>query len=189
MARFVESSSKRGYCLICDRAISDHVEVTTADHEHPLGFTFRQCPNSMGVRLRGAPADPADPALRSFSTGATRSPDHDRIDPEGFLNPLVVNRFAEYMHKYRRQSDGQWRDSDNWQKGIPCSVWMKGLWRHFLHLWLRHRGYLVTDPKAGVDIVEDLCAIIFGAQGYMLEVLKGAVSSPEAGSTPTERAL
>lgn len=110
--------------------------------------------------------------LREFDTGATRSLDDLRIDPEGFLSPIVLNRFAEYMNKHRRQADGSVRDSDNWQKGIPLDAYMKGTWRHFLHLWLRHRGFVVTDPKAGVDIEEDLCALLFNVQGYLFEVLK-----------------
>lgn len=111
--------------------------------------------------------------LRRFDTGATRSPDAARDDPEGYLSPLVIQRFSEYMTKHRIQSDGKVRASDNWQKGMPITSYMKGLWRHFLHAWLRHRGYMVNDPLAGVDIEEDLCAIIFNAQGYLHEMLVG----------------
>lgn len=111
-------------------------------------------------------------AMREFETGATRNADADRIDPEGFLSPLVIERFCEYMAENRLQADGSIRDSDNWQKGIPLAVYMKGLWRHFLHLWTRHRGFAVNDPKAAVDIERDLCAVIFNAQGYLHELLK-----------------
>lgn len=110
-------------------------------------------------------------ALRTFDTGATRSPDAERIDPEGFLSPLVIERFCEYMHRHRVQADGSVRASDNWQLGIPASVYMKGLWRHFLHLWTRYRGYSVADPHASRDMEEDLCAIFFNAQGLLFELL------------------
>lgn len=110
--------------------------------------------------------------LRQFDTGATRSPDTNRYDPEGFLSPIVIERFCEYMNKHRVQSDGSIRDSDNWQKGIPRSAYMKGMWRHFLHLWTRYRGYTVQDKLATENIEEDLCSILFNAQGLLFEILK-----------------
>ena len=54
--------------------------------------------------------------IRKFETGATRDTDEGKLDFEGFFSPIVMERFAEYMNKHRRQSDGQLRDSDNWQK-------------------------------------------------------------------------
>lgn len=117
-------------------------------------------------------------AARQFETGATRSDDSVRYDPEGFLSPIALERFFEYMNKHRRQADGKLRDSDNWQKGIPLTTYVKGIWRHFLHLWQRHRGWTVVDPFAAVDIEEDLCAIIFNAQGYLHELLKNKRARP-----------
>lgn len=111
--------------------------------------------------------------VRKFETGATRSGDIGRYDPEGFLSPIVLERFAEYMNKHRVQPDGSVRDSDNWQKGIPRDAYMKGMWRHFLHLWTRHRGYQVQDQGAAADLEEDLCALLFNVQGYLFELLKG----------------
>lgn len=110
--------------------------------------------------------------VRKFETGATRSNDKGRIDPEGFLSPIVIERYSEYMNKHRVQPDGTIRASDNWQKGIPKETYMKGLWRHFLHLWTRHRGFKVTDPLATADIEEDLCSVLFNAQGMLFEILK-----------------
>lgn len=111
---------------------------------------------------------------RVFATGATRSGDADRIDPEGFLSPIALERFCAYMQKHRVLEDGNLRDSDNWQKGMPAESYMKALWRHFLHLWTRHRGFEVRDPKAGASAEEDLCAIIFNAQGMLHERLKAS---------------
>lgn len=110
--------------------------------------------------------------VRTFETGATRSADTGRIDPEGFLSPLVLERYCEYMGKHRLQPDGNLRASDNWQKGIPLTTYVKGLWRHFLHFWTRHRGFTILDPLAAADIEEDLCAIMFNAQGYLFELLQ-----------------
>lgn len=110
--------------------------------------------------------------VRSFETGATRSSDAGRYDPEGFLSPIVIERFCEYMNKHRVQPDGSIRASDNWQKGIPKDAYMKGMWRHFLHLWTRHRGFQVMDQNAAADIEEDLCALLFNVQGMLFEVLR-----------------
>ncbi|MCE5283118.1 MAG: hypothetical protein LLG93_13555 [Deltaproteobacteria bacterium] len=110
--------------------------------------------------------------VRSFNTGATRSADAGRYDPEGFLSPIVIERYCEYMNANRVQPDGSVRDSDNWQKGIPLAAYAKGMGRHHLHFWTRHRGYQVMDEKAAKDLEEDLCAIIFNASGYLFELLK-----------------
>lgn len=111
-------------------------------------------------------------ASRKFESGATRSPDIERFDPEGFFSPLVFDRYCAYMHAHRIQSNGTTRASDNWQKGLPLETYMKGLWRHFLHFWTRHRGWAVKDLGAAPDIEGDLCAILFNAQGYLHELLK-----------------
>ena len=110
--------------------------------------------------------------VRTFDTGATRSADALRDDPEGYLSPLAIDRYNQYMTKHRLQPDGSIRDSDNWQKGMPLATYMKGMWRHFLHLWLRHRGWPVRDELAATDKEEDCCSIIFNAQGYLHELIK-----------------
>jgi len=106
--------------------------------------------------------------IRQFETGATRDTADGKLDYEGFYSPIVMKRFAEYMNKHRKQSDGNLRDSDNWQKGIPKNEYMKSLYRHFMDLWLMHRGYEGREE----DIEETLCAVLFNAQGYMFELLK-----------------
>lgn len=111
-------------------------------------------------------------AMNTFDTGATRSEDVVRDDPEGYLSPLFIDMYNKYMTKHRVQADGAVRDSDNWQKGIPKSRYMKGLWRHFMHMWTRHRGYDVTDPLAAESLEEDMGAMFFNLQGYAHEYLK-----------------
>lgn len=143
-----------GYCQQCEQWIGDGAgQPVSAMKPGPIFYNDGQ-------------------TIRSFDTGATRSSETGRYDPEGFLSPLVIERFCEYMNKNRSQADGSTRDSDNWQKGIPLAAYIKGMWRHFLHLWTRHRGHVVRDPKAAQDIEEDLCAILFNAQGYLHEILK-----------------
>lgn len=110
--------------------------------------------------------------IRSFKTGATRDTSEHKLEYDGFLSPIVLQRFAEYMDKHRVQSDGGLRDSDNWQKlfGTPeehRDVCMQSLLRHTMDLWLFHRGYKGRD-----DIEEALCAIMFNSMAYMYSLLK-----------------
>ncbi len=107
--------------------------------------------------------------VREFETGATRDTDNGKHDPEGFLHPLVIERFNEYMHENRVQKDGSLRDSDNWQKGIPRSAYMKSLWRHFHDVWLWHRG---CGYKAKEPLQIALCGLMFNAMGFLHETLK-----------------
>ena len=104
---------------------------------------------------------------RKFNTGATRDTDTGKIDPEGFFSPIVIKAYCEYMHKHRVQSDGKLRDSDNWQRGIPRSAYMKSLLRHVLDVWLEHRGHKSRD-----GIKEALCGVIFNSMGYLYELLR-----------------
>jgi len=105
--------------------------------------------------------------MRNFETGATRDSADDKFDYEGFIDPLVLERFGEYMHKHRKQADGALRASDNWQKGIPKDAYMKSVIRHLMDWWKQHRGH------SGQDTLEDsLCAVIFNAQGYLHEIIK-----------------
>jgi hypothetical protein len=104
--------------------------------------------------------------VRQFETGATRNSEEGKYDYEGFLSPLVVERFAEYMHKHRVQADGKLRDSDNWQKGMPRDAYMKSGYRHFFDWWKEHRGHA---SREGLE--DALCALLFNVQGYLHEVL------------------
>jgi hypothetical protein len=118
--------------------------------------------------------------LRTFASGATRDTAQNKIDPEGFLDPLVIAAFSEYMDRHRVQSDGDLRDSDNWQKGFTRAAIMKSMWRHFLDLWLLHRGrgprsadHLTLFSERGFEAVkqEILCALLFNVQAYLREVI------------------
>ena len=109
--------------------------------------------------------------MREFSTGATRDNDTDKYDYEGFLHPLVLERFAVYMNKHRKQADGKLRDSDNWQKGIPKDAYIKSAWRHFMDWWFEHRGL-----KSREGLEDALCALMFNVMGYLYEHLKERVS-------------
>lgn len=102
--------------------------------------------------------------MRKFGSGATRDDETNKLDYEGFLSPIVLQRFARYMHQHRIQADGNLRDSDNWQKGMPRDAYMKSAWRHFMAWWSAHRN--------GQNDEEALCALLFNTMGYLYEVLR-----------------
>jgi len=112
--------------------------------------------------------------MRQFDTGATRDTDVGKPDYEGFLSPLVLERFGKYMDKHRHQADGKVRDSDNWQKGIPRDAYIKSAFRHFVDVWKEHRG---ISTKDGIE--EALCALMFNIMGYLYEYLKSCKTDPD----------
>lgn len=109
--------------------------------------------------------------MREFESGATRNSDEDSFDYEGFLSPLVLERYAAYMHEHRKQADGKMRDSDNWQNGIPLASYMSSMWRHFFDVWKHHRGVPIQ-----VTLQDALCALLFNVMGMLHEVIKKAQS-------------
>lgn len=115
----------------------------------------------------------AKPVGRVFETGAYRDGDTDKLDYEGFFSPLVLTRRAEYMHRHRVQSNGEMRDSDNWQLGIPKEQYMKSLFRHFVELWTEHRALLGGDGSTdSIDTIEEaICALMFNCEGLLHELL------------------
>jgi hypothetical protein len=126
--------------------------------------------------------------MRTFDTGATRDGDADKLDYEGFLSPLVLRRYAEYMHKHRKQADGNLRDADNWQKGMPRAAYMKSLWRHFMEVWSGWRKVINamggrTGPFTEPELQEALCAVLFNVMGLLHELLLGR----DVGAEKTER--
>jgi hypothetical protein len=104
---------------------------------------------------------------RTFPTGAYRDSDDDKPDYAGYLSPLVIQAYGQYMLKHQVQSNGELRASDNWQAGIPRGEYLKSMWRHLLDLWLEHDGYQSRD---GID--EALGGLVFNVCGFWLETLK-----------------
>lgn len=136
--------------------------------------------------------------MRQFDTGATRDGDKYKHDYEGFESPLVQFAFGNYMDRHRYQADGRVRESDNWQKGMPITQYMKSIKRHEHQLWALHRGYFVYlekvyegETKVGekthifltglteipknweeVTITDALCGLRFNVNGYLHEHMK-----------------
>jgi hypothetical protein len=107
--------------------------------------------------------------MTKFETGATRSANEGKLDYRGFISPLAMKRFAEYMNRHRVQADGTIRASDNWKKGMPMDRYAESMVRHAFEFWQEYdlgRMGLVNDPFA---MDEALCALVFNALGYLHE--------------------
>jgi len=138
-----------GKCIICNG------QLTTGDAN---GI----CSNCAQLWSATAP-------IRSFDTGATRDTEEGKLDFEGFINPLVLYKYAEYMNKNRLMKDGTVRDSDNWQKGFGekhLDVCMKSAFRHFMDMWMEHRG---LESRDGLD--EAICGLLFNVMAYYKKIL------------------
>ena len=118
--------------------------------------------------------------MRQFNTGATRDTDVEKYDYEGFYHPLVVERFGQYMHHHRKQADGNLRDSDNWQRGIPIPVYVKSMLRHVISVW---KGWRMQQTISE----EEACAILFNVQGMLLESIKRRITNACETSTPVQQ--
>jgi len=115
--------------------------------------------------------------IRKFSTGATRDTSDGKYDYEGFLSPIVIQKYAEYMHSNRKQSDGSLRAGDNWQKHFGenhYAVCMKCMWRHFMDLWLEHRKLKSRD-----GIENAIMGILFNVMAYADKYYKDKLKKKE----------
>ena len=92
---------------------------------------------------------------------------NEKVEQRWNMSILVLEKYAQYLHKHKIQSNGEIRSSDNWKKGIPLSAYAKSMWRHFLDVMKGHEGYLPSEK-----LQDALCAVIFNAMGYLHEILK-----------------
>lgn len=105
--------------------------------------------------------------IRTWDSGANRNASASKRDIEGFISPIVLKLFSDYMHENRFLADGSFRDSDNWQNGIPIDVYHQCLQRHVLDVWLLHRGY-----KGRHDYLKSLNGALFNIMGLIHEYAK-----------------
>lgn len=101
--------------------------------------------------------------MRKFETGATRDDNDSKMDYSGFIAPEFLRSFAAYMHKHRKQADGNLRASDNWKKGMPIECYKESLIRHVIDWW---QAFDNKDWESADDLAN---AITFNLQGYVYE--------------------
>ncbi len=134
---------------------------------------------------------PGNGSQTGFTTGATRSTDANKVDYEGHINPEVLAIYGDYMNRHRVQRDGQLRQSDNWQKGIPLYRYVKSLIRHTFEFWRMWRGTTVLNPDNNklFTFQDVLCAILFNVMGIMYEMQRAKAQNllREVALMPSER--
>ncbi len=125
--------------------------------------------------------------MRTFAGGATRNDDSKKNDYRGFVSPIALRAYGDYMTEHRVQKDGTVRASDNWKNGIPRKAYLSSIKRHDQDVHLIMEGHVATNPDTGepVTLVEALSALMFNVQGLLHEVLLGR----DTGETPHERAM
>ena len=114
-----------------------------------------------------------DKDIREWDSGGKRDTDEGKLDYDGFLSPVVLKRFAQYMQKHRTMRDGSIRDSDNWKAGFGdfrehAETCMKSMFRHFMCVWGIHR----CDEDETGDLEEALCGVMFNAMAWLHRLLK-----------------
>lgn len=129
---------------------------------------FKPIASTENVRIRHERKE----QIRTFDTGATRDTAKGKLSYVRALSPIVLQRYVQYLDAHRKQPDGSLRDFDNWKKGIPEETYLDGLGRHFVAAWLLAQGFLAGDNHGLVTLEDTLCAIIFGASGWLHELLK-----------------
>lgn len=110
--------------------------------------------------------------IRTFETGATRSPAAGKPDYAKYLSPEALRAFGRYMLKHQVQSDGSFRAGNNWKKGIPLDSYMSSMWRHFFDVWEIHE--CGQDSEDEELMRESLCALLFNVFGYLHEYEKAS---------------
>lgn len=145
------------HCLLFEnqQLSSQEVSLIYSDNDAESGFIDDARPNEKSTIFG---------EIRKFESGGVRDTDEGKLDLEGFLSPIVIEAFGEYMNKHRILPNKEVRDSDNWLNGFGdkhFDVCMKSLWRHFLDLWLEHRGF-----KSREGIEDAMNGIIFNVMAY-----------------------
>lgn len=141
------------------RCISDNENALICPDFKPKAFTG-------GLKIEDGPV------IRKFETGATRDTVEGKLSYVRALSPIVLQRYVQYLDVHRKQPDGSMREFDNWKKGIPEETYLDGLGRHFVAVWLLAQGFPALDNHGSVTLEDTLCAIIFGASGWLHELLK-----------------
>lgn len=139
---------------------------------------------------------------REFETWATRNSDVWKLEFSKYVHPLNEFNFAQYM-KSHQFIDGEYREGDNWTKGIPFNSLFESAYRHMQALWLMYNGYTVNetnkdwefdwvlgtiDPEKAKEMwityhtknyVEQINAIRFNLEAMKLQLLTGNIINEE----------
>ena len=122
-----------------------------------------------------------DYKMRQFEGGATRDADDHPDKPSYYkaLSPIVLREYVKYLGRHRTLPDGSKRDWDNWKNGLPMDVYMEGLLRHTMAVWLIQQGFKSYDNHGEVNLKDSLCGIMFNCIGMLHELLKEEIKAED----------
>lgn len=158
------------YSILSGREIHDYPRPEEFDANAYMEGTREWAPDQLSIQATSEISEKVEISkMLGFDTGATRNRKEDEIKFEGFLSPLALLMYGEYMHKHRFTADGTTRAADNWQNGIPLDSYMDSMLRHVMDVWLIHRGH---RELARESLKEALSGLFFNVQGYAHESVK-----------------
>jgi len=161
--------------------------TTTTEYVRKRGETSKTCVTystkaeaeaafALYLEKQKFPQEPVAGAARSFQSGATRDSLQGKLSYVKALSPIVLQRYVQYLADHRLQADGSMRDFDNWKKGIPKDVYLDGLGRHFMAVWLLQQEFPAEDNHGPVTLEDSLAAIIFNASGWLHELVQERIN-------------
>lgn len=110
-----------------------------------------------------------DGIAKTSRTGATRDTSANKPEYHRYFSPKTFERFGRFMLEHQIDSKGNYRPGNNWQKGMPREWFVSSLFRHYVEVWQRFED----GTLEGKEAEDALCALIFNAQGLLLELLLG----------------
>ena len=119
--------------------------------------------------------------MRQFETGAIRDANDHSEKPNYIkaLSPIVLREYVKYLGRHRTLPDGSKRDWDNWKNGIPLNVYLEGMERHTMAVWLIQHGFKSYDNNGEVTLKDSLNGVLFNTIGMLHEILKDEVEKIE----------
>lgn len=127
-----------------------------------------------------------DGNMRGFNTGATRDTAEGKLLYNKFLAPNVLTQYAKFMSMNRLQSNGELRDGNNWQKGIPMDVYEDSMARHYHEFWTMYEDRDNLDRADEIEMIGSAMGLLFNVMGWTLEWLKQNEMVDFDGDEPTE---
>jgi len=168
----------------CNRPCQTSNDPTEVEERAIIAALVRQAHDDLAeevtVQVKDEPTAKAD--MRVFESGATRNME---VDPDyhGFLSPLALHAYGEYMHAHRLQADGTVRASDNWQLGMPDDSYVRSLVRHVHDVELIQDGYEELarhDERDDNVLLAHLSAALFNIQGMLHNVMLAILEDERA---------